>query len=143
MSETQLSEAPKSETMRHIKLDKGADGVATLTLDNADESMNVVSEEWLDNMNAAIAELRDDESVTGVIIASGKPAFMAGADLKADGRRLRDHVPQGRLCVQPEGERDAPRARDHGQARGLRHQRPGAGRRVRAGAGLPLSRAGG
>ena len=68
--------------MRHTKLDKGADGVAILTLDNADESMNVVSAEWLEDMNAAIAELRDDESVTGVIIASGKKAFMAGADLK-------------------------------------------------------------
>ncbi|MGB3796321.1 MAG: 3-hydroxyacyl-CoA dehydrogenase NAD-binding domain-containing protein, partial [Alteraurantiacibacter sp.] len=77
-----MSESAKSETMRHIKLEKGADGVATLTLDNADESMNVVSAEWLDDMNAAIADLRDDESVTGVIIASGKKAFMAGADLK-------------------------------------------------------------
>ena len=77
-----MSESAKSETMRHIKLEKGADGVAILTLDNADESMNVVSAEWLDNMNAAIADLRDDESVTGVIIASGKKAFMAGADLK-------------------------------------------------------------
>ena len=69
--------------MRHIKLDKGADGVAILTLDNADESMNVVSAEWLEDMNAAIAELRDDESVTGVIIVSGKKAFMAGAAFMA------------------------------------------------------------
>ena len=29
--------------MRHIKLDKGANGVATITLDNADESMNVAA----------------------------------------------------------------------------------------------------
>ena len=77
-----MSESAKIKTMRHIKLDKGADGVAVLTLDNADESMNVVSAEWLEDMNAAIAELRDDESVTGVIIVSGKKAFMAGADLK-------------------------------------------------------------
>ncbi len=68
--------------MRHIKLDKGADGVAILTLDNADESMNVVSTDWLGEMNAVIADLRDDDAVTGVIITSGKPAFMAGADLK-------------------------------------------------------------
>jgi len=77
-----MSKDAKSVTMRHITLDKGADGVAILTLDNADESMNVVSAQWLDEMNAAIADLRDDESVTGVIIASGKKAFMAGADLK-------------------------------------------------------------
>lgn len=68
--------------MRHIKLDKGADGVAILTLSNADESMNVVSDEWLGEMNSAIGDLRGDESVSGVIITSGKPTFMAGADLK-------------------------------------------------------------
>jgi 3-hydroxyacyl-CoA dehydrogenase / enoyl-CoA hydratase / 3-hydroxybutyryl-CoA epimerase len=72
----------KTENMRHIKLDKGADGVAIMTLDNADESMNVVSDSWLDEMNAAIADLRGDDAVTGVIITSGKAAFMAGADLK-------------------------------------------------------------
>jgi len=77
-----MSENAKNETMRHIKLEKGADGVAILTLDNADESMNVVSAEWLDEMNAAIADVREDEAVSGVIIASGKKAFMAGADLK-------------------------------------------------------------
>jgi len=77
-----MSKDAKITDMRHIKLDKGADGVAILTLDNADESMNVVSEAWLDEMNAAIADLREDDSVTGVIIVSAKKAFMAGADLK-------------------------------------------------------------
>jgi 3-hydroxyacyl-CoA dehydrogenase/enoyl-CoA hydratase/3-hydroxybutyryl-CoA epimerase len=71
-----------SKTMRHITLDKGADGIALLTLDNADESMNVVSDAWLEEMNEAIANLREDDAVTGVIITSGKKAFMAGADLK-------------------------------------------------------------
>lgn len=68
--------------MRHIDLKRSADGVATLTLDNADESMNVVSDDWLAEMNAAIAEIRDDDAISGVIITSGKKAFMAGADLK-------------------------------------------------------------
>ena len=68
--------------MRHIELKRSADGVATLTLDNADESMNVVSDDWLAEMNASIAEIRDDDAISGVIITSGKKAFMAGADLK-------------------------------------------------------------
>lgn len=68
--------------MRHIALETGTDGIAILTLNNADESMNVVSDDWLDEMNAAIAQLRDDAAVTGVVITSGKKAFMAGADLK-------------------------------------------------------------
>ncbi len=69
--------------MRHIAIENGADGVAILTLNNADESMNVVSDDWLGEMNAAIAQLRDDAGVSGVVITSGKKAFMAGADLKA------------------------------------------------------------
>lgn len=69
--------------MRHIAIETGADGVAILILDNADETMNVVSADWLGEMNAAIAQLRDDPAVTGVVITSGKKAFMAGADLKA------------------------------------------------------------
>ena len=69
--------------MRHLAIATGADGVAILTLDNAVESMNVVADDWLDEMNAAIAQLRDDAAVTGVVITSGKKAFMAGADLKA------------------------------------------------------------
>lgn len=69
--------------MRHIRIENAADGVAVLILDNADESMNVVSDDWLGEMNAAIAQLRSDPAVTGVVITSGKKAFMAGADLKA------------------------------------------------------------
>src|SRR3546814_17370986 len=51
-------------------------------MDNADESVNLVSESWLAEMNEAIASLTANESVKGVIITSGKKAFMAGADLK-------------------------------------------------------------
>lgn len=68
--------------MRHLTLDKRADGIAVLTLDNADNSMNVVSDDWLDEMNQVIAQVRDDAGVTGLVITSGKKAFMAGADLK-------------------------------------------------------------
>src|SRR3546814_10779310 len=68
--------------MRHISIEVGTDGFATLTMDNADESVNLVSESWLAEMNEAIASLTANEAVKGVIITSGKKAFMAGADLK-------------------------------------------------------------
>lgn len=68
--------------MRHITLSPAEDGIVVLTLDNADESMNVVADAWLDEMTAAIAQVKDDAAVTGLIITSGKRAFMAGADLK-------------------------------------------------------------
>lgn len=67
--------------MSHLTLQK-KNGVAILTLNSVDESMNVVSSEWLDAMNAAIADVKDDASVAGLIITSAKKSFMAGADLK-------------------------------------------------------------
>ena len=68
--------------MRHLKIEKSADGFATLILDNSDESMNVVSDVFIVEMKEAIEALAKDEAVKGVIIASAKKAFMAGADLK-------------------------------------------------------------
>ncbi len=68
--------------MRHLKIEKAADGFATLILDNADESMNIVNTAFITEMEEAIGTLAADESVKGVILTSGKKAFMAGADLK-------------------------------------------------------------
>lgn len=68
--------------MRHLNISKGADGVATLTLDNADAPMNVISQDFVREMKEAIASLTSDETVRGVILTSAKSAFMAGADLK-------------------------------------------------------------
>ena len=68
--------------MRHIKISHEQDGIAILTLDNADETMNVVSGTWLAEMNEAIEIIKADDAITGVIITSAKKAFMAGADLK-------------------------------------------------------------
>jgi 3-hydroxyacyl-CoA dehydrogenase / enoyl-CoA hydratase / 3-hydroxybutyryl-CoA epimerase len=68
--------------MRHITMEIGGDGVAILTMNNADESVNLVSESWLAEMDEVIADIAANESVKGVILASGKKIFMAGADLK-------------------------------------------------------------
>jgi 3-hydroxyacyl-CoA dehydrogenase / enoyl-CoA hydratase / 3-hydroxybutyryl-CoA epimerase len=68
--------------MRHMKIETAADGFATLTLDNADESMNLVSDAFIAEMMEATAQIAADDGIKGVILTSGKPAFMAGADLK-------------------------------------------------------------
>jgi 3-hydroxyacyl-CoA dehydrogenase / enoyl-CoA hydratase / 3-hydroxybutyryl-CoA epimerase len=68
--------------MRHLKLVKADDGFATLLMDNADESMNLVSDAFIAEMMEATAQIEADSSIKGVILTSGKPAFMAGADLK-------------------------------------------------------------
>ncbi|MEO1226159.1 MAG: 3-hydroxyacyl-CoA dehydrogenase NAD-binding domain-containing protein [Pseudomonadota bacterium] len=58
-----------------------ADGVATITWDVAERPMNVFSDAAISAFGAAVEALADDESVTGVVIASAKPVFHAGADL--------------------------------------------------------------
>lgn len=68
--------------MRHLQLVKADDGFATLIMDNADESMNLVSDAFIADMMDATAQIAADDSIKGVILTSGKPAFMAGADLK-------------------------------------------------------------
>ncbi|CAH1663656.1 MULTISPECIES: 3-hydroxyacyl-CoA dehydrogenase NAD-binding domain-containing protein [unclassified Chelatococcus] len=68
--------------MKHINLTVDNDGVALLTLDHATESTNLVSPEWVAEMNEAIEKIASDDRVRGAVITSVKPMFMAGADLK-------------------------------------------------------------
>ena len=67
--------------MQNLKLETGADGFATLTFDAAGQSMNVVNDGFIADMEAATAQIAADPAIKGVIVTSGKPAFMAGADL--------------------------------------------------------------
>lgn len=57
-------------------------GVLTITLDAPDAAVNTVSPAWVEEMIAAFEQAKADDAVTGIIIASAKPGFMAGADLK-------------------------------------------------------------
>ena len=67
--------------MQNMKLETAADGFAILTLDAAGQTMNVVNDAFLADMEEAVAKIAADASIKGVILTSGKPAFMAGADL--------------------------------------------------------------
>ena len=69
--------------MNTITISRDDDGIATLTFDLKDRSMNVVTREFIHELGDAVEALAVDESVRGVIIASGKDSFLAGADLKA------------------------------------------------------------
>lgn len=59
-----------------------ADGILTLTIDVKDKPMNVLTPGFIADLKSAIAEAGANASVTGLIITSGKPSFLAGADLK-------------------------------------------------------------
>lgn len=64
-----------------IQYSLDADGIATLVLDLPGKSMNVMCDALNEELAAHIEKFALDDAVKGVIIASGKPAFVAGADI--------------------------------------------------------------
>ncbi len=67
-----------------IQWDKDADGIVTLTLDDPTGSANVMNEHYAESMHNAVEKLvAEQDSVTGVVIASAKKTFFAGGDLKS------------------------------------------------------------
>ena len=59
------------------------DGVAILTWDDAERSMNVLSGAALAELDAAVTRAVEDEAVKGLVLTSGKQGiFVAGGDLE-------------------------------------------------------------
>jgi 3-hydroxyacyl-CoA dehydrogenase/enoyl-CoA hydratase/3-hydroxybutyryl-CoA epimerase len=66
-----------------IRWDQDADGIVTLTLDDPSQRANTMTDDFRSSLATAIDRLEaEKESVTGVIITSGKDTFFAGGDLK-------------------------------------------------------------
>lgn len=65
-----------------ITYTKDTDGIAILTMDNKEQSVNVINPEFISLLEKNINEALADASVKGIIIASAKKDFMVGADLK-------------------------------------------------------------
>ncbi len=69
-----------SET--HTRLDFPQPGIARLTLDHAERSVNILSRDVLEEVEAHLLSLEKRDDIQGLVIASGKPgSFIAGADL--------------------------------------------------------------
>jgi len=68
--------------MTDFTMTKDADGVAIITWDVPGKSMNVMSIEGLQQLEAAIDDALADEAVKGIVITSGKEgSFAGGMDL--------------------------------------------------------------
>jgi 3-hydroxyacyl-CoA dehydrogenase/enoyl-CoA hydratase/3-hydroxybutyryl-CoA epimerase len=66
-----------------IKYEKDGDNVVTITFDAPDAPVNTMTEEWQAAFTQAIERLAKEKSSTkGVILASAKKTFFAGAELK-------------------------------------------------------------
>src|ERR1700726_1080390 len=67
--------------MTNFKLAIDGDGIALLTWDVPDRSMNVITLQGIEELSAIVEQLTADAAVKGVVITSAKEAFCAGADL--------------------------------------------------------------
>ncbi|MEP3280126.1 MAG: 3-hydroxyacyl-CoA dehydrogenase NAD-binding domain-containing protein [Stappiaceae bacterium] len=68
-------------TYKNFTLTTDNDGFATLLWDMADRSMNVITLEVMDELEAVTKAVTEDEAIKGIVIASGKETFSGGADL--------------------------------------------------------------
>src|SRR5215472_16563256 len=67
--------------MANLSLTRDADGIAVITWDMPARSMNVMNDASLGEFAAAVDQAVSDPEIKGVVLTSGKPAFIAGADL--------------------------------------------------------------
>ncbi|MEI6804049.1 MAG: 3-hydroxyacyl-CoA dehydrogenase NAD-binding domain-containing protein [Burkholderiales bacterium] len=60
-----------------------SDGIATITFDEPNSPVNTMCLQWQDDMDEAAAHvLQDKDAIKGIVLASAKATFFAGADLK-------------------------------------------------------------
>ena len=61
-----------------------ADGIATITFDEPNSPVNTMCLQWQDDMAELAAQVaKDKDAIKGILLASNKSTFFAGADLKA------------------------------------------------------------
>jgi 3-hydroxyacyl-CoA dehydrogenase/enoyl-CoA hydratase/3-hydroxybutyryl-CoA epimerase len=67
--------------MANFKFDVDADGIALVTWDMADRSMNVINADVMEELGKHVEKVASDAAIKGAVITSGKDAFCGGADL--------------------------------------------------------------
>ena len=68
-------------TYTNFTIETDADGIALVTWDMPGKSMNVVTEEVMDEIETIIDQVVADGAIKGVVLTSGKNSFSGGADL--------------------------------------------------------------
>src|ERR1035437_5290954 len=67
--------------MSNFKFDVDADGIALVTWDMPDRSMNVITMEVIAELGAIVEKVVTDAAIKGAVVTSAKDAFCGGADL--------------------------------------------------------------
>jgi len=68
-------------SFQHFTLEVDGDGLALITWNSPGRSMNVIDAAVLEELSAIVEQVAADAAIKGVVIASGKENFCAGADL--------------------------------------------------------------
>jgi 3-hydroxyacyl-CoA dehydrogenase / enoyl-CoA hydratase / 3-hydroxybutyryl-CoA epimerase len=82
------------------------DGIATITFDEEGSPVNTMCEQWRRDLEEVVqAVVRDQAAIRGIVLASAKGTFFAGADLKAtmrlqpgDAARVFREIEQTKKC---------------------------------------------
>lgn len=72
----------ETNAMKTLNLHLGTDGVAIITIDLPDRSMNVFTPTFVVELQVAVEEVLTNTRIHGAVLTSGKAGFIAGADLK-------------------------------------------------------------
>ena len=81
--------------MRVIRHERDATGIVTLTFDDPSGPVNTMSEAWKAEFIAGVDRIvAEKDGTSGVILASGKASFFAGADLKGVMRLTEADTPE-------------------------------------------------
>ncbi|MBV9955842.1 MAG: enoyl-CoA hydratase/isomerase family protein, partial [Pseudolabrys sp.] len=67
--------------MANFKFDVDGDGIALITWDMADRSMNVINVSVMEELGALVEKVASNAAIKGAVVTSGKQTFCAGADL--------------------------------------------------------------
>ena len=71
------------------------DGIATLLFDEPNSAVNTMCQQWKDDLTAVVQQvLTDRPQLKGIVLASAKSTFFAGADLKGTMRLQASDAPQ-------------------------------------------------
>src|SRR5215467_4406937 len=68
-------------TYQNFKFDVDADGIATVTWDMPERSMNVINLTVIEELSSIVEKVAADAAIKGAVVTGGKDTFCAGADL--------------------------------------------------------------
>ena len=81
--------------MNQIRYETDAEGIVTLTFDSPDGPVNTMSQAWQQDFIACVERaIAEKDKLRGVILASAKASFFAGADLKSVLRLTEKDAPE-------------------------------------------------